>query len=146
MSGTLFNHGTREQRRLAIKLEGKASRSGAWGPWDHFPLPGGLPGSTGWCSMVRSVARNQLYVVLIRPVATSWGDVQHCAIRTASNLEPPWRDKQRIKNELFGEAATAIEVMPPAAELIDEADMYHMWVLPDGFALPFTIWGGKRDV
>jgi len=56
---------------------------------------------------------------------------------------PPWRDKQRVKDELFGPGYTAIEVMPPREELIDEADMYHIWVLPAGFLLPFTI--GKRD-
>jgi hypothetical protein len=133
--------GTRDQRRLAVKLERAAWRSGDRGPWEHFDLPGGLPGR-GWCLEVRRASRNRLYAVLIRPVATDWGEVRHLAVRTASSLEPPWRDKQRIKDELFGEAATAVEVMPPRGELIDAADMYHVWVLPDGFRLPFTI--GKR--
>lgn len=133
--------GTREQRRLAVKWEREAFRSGRWKPWET--LPGAELGATsGWCAEVTRVARNWLYVVLIRPVATDWGEVHHCAIRTASNLEPPWRDKQRIKNELFGPDFTAVEVMPPEGELIDEANMYHIWVLPPGFLLPFTI--GKR--
>ena len=78
----------------------------------------------------------------MRPVETSCGLVLHCAIRTASGFEPPWRDKQRIKNELFGEDRTAVEVMPPTDELVDAADMYHMWILPAGFHMPF---GLKHD-
>lgn len=133
--------GTREQRRLAVKLERDSFRSGRWQPWERWPLPGGLPGANpaGWCAQVREVARNWLYVVLIRPVATEWGVVHHLAIRTASGLEPPWRDKQRIKNELFEPDTMAVEVMPPASRLVDDADMYHMWVLPDAGRLPFNL-------
>lgn len=134
----------RDQRRLAVKWEREALRTGNWGPWEHFDMPDGLPRGGGWCREVRRVSRNRLYAVLDRPVPTDWGIVHHLAIRTASSLEPPWRDKQRIKDEMFGEAFTAVEVMPPRGELIDEADMYHIWVLPNGFLLPFTI--GKRPV
>ncbi len=131
--------GTREQRRLAVKWERDAFRTGRWQPWERLAPPAPMSPANGWCAEVTEIARNWLYVVLIRPVPTAWGTVHHLAIRTASHLEPPWRDKQRIKNELFGEESTAVEVMPPSAELIDEADMYHVWVLPPGFALPFTL-------
>ena len=104
-------------------------------------LPNGIPGGHGWCRDIRLAHANDLYAVLERPVATRWGEVRHLAIRTASNLEPPWRDKQRIKNELFGEDAIALEVMPATAELVDEAGMYHMWILPPGFEMPFTLKG-----
>jgi hypothetical protein len=132
------NAGTREQRRLAVKLEREAIRTGNWGKWRITPIPFGFP-SNGWCAEVRKTAANDLYAVLIRPVETGWGLVHHCAIRTASNLEPPWRDKQRIKNELFGPEKLAIEVMPPADKLVDDADMYHMWVLPDAGCIPFGL-------
>ena len=130
---------SREQRRLAVKWERDAFRTGNWKPWERMPPTPAMLASTGWCGEITEIARNWLYVVLIRPVDTPWGGVHHLAIRTASNLEPPWRDKQRIKDELFGPSCTAIEVMPPAGELVDEADMYHMWVLPAGFRLPFTL-------
>jgi hypothetical protein len=131
----------REMRRLAVKLEREALRTGNWGPWEHTPLPNGFP-STGWSAQVRLTSKNRLYAVLDRPVETEWGTIHHLAIRTASNLEPPWRDKQRIKNELYGPEFTAVEVMPPRDELIDEADMYHIWVLPPAFSLPFTLCNG----
>ena len=132
---------SRAQRRGALKLEREAMRSGKWKPWERIPLPHGIPGARpdGWCADVREVARNWLYVVLIRAIRTDWGFVHHLAIRTASNLEPPWRDKQRIKNELFGPEYVGIEVMPPSSELVDDADMYHMWVWADARRIPFKL-------
>ena len=42
-----------------------------------------------------------------------------------------WHDLYRIKNEIFGEAATAIEVYPPKDKLVDDANIYWLWVLCD---------------
>lgn len=135
----MIEQGTREQRRLAKKWEREAIATGRWRPWESMPIPLDWGNYSGWVREVTRVERNWLYVVLIRPVATAWGEVHHLAIRTPSSLEPPWRDKQRIKDDLFGPEFTAVEVMPPQGELIDEADMYHMWVMPAEFMLPFTI-------
>jgi hypothetical protein len=136
----MLQAGTREERRIATALERRAWKTGNWGDWRKTDLPNGFP-TTGWCAQVRTAYANDLYAILVRPLATEWGPVNHLAIRTASNLEPPWRDKQRIKNELFGPCSIAIEVMPDEVELIDEADMYHIWILPPGFRLPFSIFG-----
>lgn len=141
----MLDAGTREQRRHAYALERRAKKTGNWGAWERTDLPHGLPG-TGWTRDVRYVVKNSLYVALVRPLAVEWGEVHHLAIRTASNLEPPWRDKQRIKNELFGADYTALEVMPPEDELVDEADMYHMWVLPLAMRLPFTLHSMRRQL
>ena len=134
------NQGSRSRRRHAVALERRAKKTGDWGSWRETPLRYGVPGASGWCREIRMAYANDLYAVLVRPLETEWGTVLHLAIRTASNLEPPWRDKQRIKDELFGPSLTAIEVMPPKDEIVDQADMYHMWVLPSGMSLPFTIW------
>lgn len=124
--------------RLAAKSFERRALRGDWGAWRKTSIPNGIPGGNGWCREVRSAWANDLYIVLIRPFEDTNGDeVIHLAIRTASNLEPPWRDMQRIKNEICGEESTAVQVMPPASELIDEADMYHMWVIPN--RLPFTL-------
>lgn len=40
-----------------------------------------------------------------------------------------WHDLQRIKSELFGDTATAIQVFPPENELIDDFNIYWLWVL-----------------
>jgi hypothetical protein len=43
-----------------------------------------------------------------------------------------WRQFQRIKNELAGEEREAIEIYPAESRLVDEANSYHLWVLPEG--------------
>lgn len=126
------------QARLAAKAMERRGIRGDWGDWRKTPVPHGIPGGHGWCREIREAWANNLYAVLIRQFADENGnEVVHLAIRTASNLEPPWRDMQRIKNEICGSEATAVQVMPPASELVDEADMYHMWVVSD--RLPFTL-------
>lgn len=133
MSKTML--GSRLARRAAIHMERRGLR-GDWGKWRVNHLPEGGPGR-GWLRHVTRTYANNLYAVLVRPVETDWGLVHHLAIRTASNLEPPWRDKQRIKDELFGESMTAVEVMPPHDEIVDGADMYHLWVFDQ--PLPFSL-------
>jgi len=122
---------SRDVRRAAERIERRSLRSGVWAAWTHHDLPTGLPGSRGWCSEVRGAAANGLYAVLRRPLG---GGAEHWAIRTPTNLEPPWRDLQRIKNELAGPDRVALQVCPPADLLVDDADMYHLWVMPPGWS------------
>lgn len=133
-----LNSGTRLDRRAALAAERRA-RGGNWGPWETMSLPDGIPGASGWCRDIRRVHRNLIYVVLVRPLQLPDGTGHHLAIRTASQAEPPWRDKQRIKNELFGDESLAVQVMPAESQLVDAADMYHMWILPEGSNLPFSL-------
>lgn len=127
----------RSDYRISKAMERRGLK-GDWGEWRKTPLPRGIPGGHGWCREIREAWANNLYAVLIRPFADANGDeVIHLAIRTISQLEPPWRDMQRIKNEICGAESTAVSVMPPASELVDEADMYHMWVLSS--RLPFSL-------
>lgn len=41
-----------------------------------------------------------------------------------------WRQLQNIKNELFGTESVAIEVYPRESELIDDANIYWLHILP----------------
>ncbi len=128
---------SRQDVRAAKALERRGLK-GEWGEWRLTNLPEGIPAGRGWCAAVRRAYANNLYAVLWRPFRDEKGNlVRHLAIRTISSLEPPWRDLQRIKNELCGVEYTAVQVMPPEAELVDEADMYHMWVISG--RLPFTL-------
>nr|WP_321980155.1 hypothetical protein [uncultured Cohaesibacter sp.] len=130
------------RERLASKAMERKGLKGDWGNWRKTPLPNGIPRGTGWCKDIREGWGNNLYAVLVRPFKDENGEqVIHLAIRTASNLEPPWRDMQRIKNEICGTEATAVQVMPPASELIDDADMYHMFVVSQ--KLPFSLYDRK---
>jgi hypothetical protein len=133
---------SRSARRAAEARERRALKTGAWGRWRHetFDLSG-VPGRGGWSRRVSESYANDLYVVLVRHLATG---VTHYAIRTLSSHEPPWRDLQRIKNELAGPERFAVQVCPPASRLIDEADMYHLWVMPAGFEPGYGLGDGDE--
>lgn len=47
-----------------------------------------------------------------------------------------WRDLQRIKNEIAGPEAEAIELYPAESRLVDIANETHLWVFVPGFVLP----------
>lgn len=126
----------RSARRRLLQEEARRRRSGQWGRWERMELPLGPPNATGgWPRDIRVAWRNRVFAVLERPVSGA----RHLAVSSLSGLRPSWHEMQRIKDEIACPGATAIEIYPPAAEVVDEADMFHLWVL-DG-PLPFTIFG-----
>jgi len=50
-----------------------------------------------------------------------------------------WSDLQRIKNELIGNDRMAVEVYPREEDLVDSANMYHLWVFPEEMTLKFGL-------
>lgn len=123
----------RRMRQQQLATERRARSTGDWGPWETMTAPAGT-GTDGWGAGVRWVHRNRACAVLERRVE---GSFIHLAISSYSGVRPTWREAQRIKDELLGEHMTAIEVYPPKAEIVDAADMYHLWGLyhPLGFGL-----------
>lgn len=80
------------------------------------------------------------YSVRSRQIRTDWGTVEHVTIQILGGFgDVPWAVKQEIKDELFGRDRTAIEVFPSKKNLIDVCDIYHLWVLPKDFKIPFGI-------
>lgn len=80
------------------------------------------------------------YSVMSRQIRTKWGTVEHVTIQNMSGKgDVPWAVKQEIKDELFGFKSTAIEVFPAKKNLVDVRDIYHLWVLPKDFKMPFGI-------
>lgn len=92
----------------------------------------------GWCAELDRTWSNGKYVVMARDISTIWGRVTHLFIRNRDNSDIPWRDKQKIKNMLFGKEKLAIEVFPPEQRLVDEVGAYHLWILHDT-DLPFCL-------
>jgi hypothetical protein len=94
----------------------------------------GQAGQGGWAATFTACHRNKVFAVLDRVAEAG---VRHLAVSSLSGIRPTWPEMQRIKDELAGVDATAIEVYPPKAEVIDQADMFHIWVLrgrlPFGF-------------
>lgn len=132
----------RAQRR-ASQSNGRKMMKQGWTPWEDWTdrardthamrtarAPSGL--ERFW--------QNGLYSVQQFTKASAWGPITLLMVRR--NDEGPirsWSDMQRIKNELVGEDRVAVEVFPAERDLIDQANMYHLWVLPAGFNLPFGL-------
>lgn len=118
----------RHERRSLLDAERRARRSGDWGLWEHIDLPRGVPGASGWARDVRVAHRNKVFSVLERDAGFG---VTHYAVSSLSQERPTWHEMQRIKDTLAGASVTAVEVYPPKHEIVDGADMYHFWVLPN---------------
>lgn len=115
-------------------------------PWEHrdasaVPVPRAILGpSEHWSN---SYYINNRYSVQVSVVHTELGEVTHLWIRAHDGSMPrSWSDLQRIKNQLAGFERLAVEVFPPDSELVDFANIAHLWVYPSGCALPFGL--GRR--
>jgi hypothetical protein len=82
---------------------------------------------------------NDMYSVQRYLNATAWGTVIQLSVRSHFGKVIPWDDLQRIKSELAGPDSVAIEIFPAQADLVDEAPMRHLWVLPKKFVPPFGL-------
>ncbi len=83
---------------------------------------------------------NSRYSVQVSFVETAIGKVCHLWIRQHDGEMPrAWSDLQRIKNAIAGPECTAVEVFPPESELVDSANMAHLWVYPPGWVMPFRL-------
>lgn len=125
-----------KERKAILQRERRLRRSGEWGEWERIENPHRHQ-SPGWLGDVDHVRKNRVFSVLVRDV----GSAIHLAVSSLSGDRPTWPEMQRIKDELAGPKATAVEVYPPADEVVDGADMYHIWVLFQ--PLPFSL-VGKR--
>ena len=75
--------------------------------------------------------KNNRYIVMIDDYAKTKGfDAIKMMVQTHDNtpIQNHWRELQNIKNEIFGEEETAVEFYPPESELVDEANVYWLWV------------------
>ena len=82
--------------------------------------------------------------VTSRLIRTKYGNVEHVCISKGLGTndgsgEVPWAVKMQIKNELFGENRFAIEVYPKQKNLVDDSDVYHLWVFDKKMEMPFGI-------
>lgn len=124
----------RAERR---RREREAGRPSTWIA-QVSPKEAGV-GQGGWLGEMDRHFCDGKYSVMIRTVHTPWGPVEHACIRNTGGTDIPWREKQRIKNELFGHERVAVEMFPAQSQLVDEAPMYHLWILPPGTTLPFGL-------
>lgn len=123
----------KHQRTELLNNERRRRKSGNWGPWETLHFPPGLAGQD-WAACFTTAHKNLVFSVLDR---MDYSGARHLAVASLSGIRPTWHEMQRIKDELAGTEATAVEVYPPHSELVDDADMFHIWVLPG--RLPFSM-------
>lgn len=114
----------------------------SWGTWRDGSVKS-RNRTNGEPGLVWSLYRNDLFLVVCVPFQCDWGWCIHMAMSLVPNATPlsglTWAAKQRVKDELIGPERVAVEVFPARSELVDQADTYHLWVLPEGFKLPFGV-------
>lgn len=136
MSHDVLKRVPAKERKKLLASEAKRRRTGEWGPWETMPNPlRSTANPRGWLSQVETVHRNKVFSVLERHDKSG---AVHLAVSSLSERRPTWWEMQRIKDEIAGPDATAVEVYPPQNEVVDEANMFHIWVVPE--ALPFTLY------
>lgn len=74
---------------------------------------------------------NSRYLVHVRRVRQKDGTVLiHLSIHNhEKTAEHDWRDYQRIKNEICGPEAEAVELYPAESRLVDTSNEFHLWCL-----------------
>lgn len=123
-----------EKMRLLFR-EKMLREIGEWGEWESNSFPKGTVSndrSSFSFNFIRSY-HNNVFSVLERPMRSG----THLAVSSLSGERPSWWEMQRIKNELMGAHTTGIEVYPPQNEVVDGADMFHIFVTtgPASFSL-----------
>ena len=94
----------------------------------------------------RKLHANNRYTVhkeTVPPERHGFGDVELTWLSIKPNDDShrhDWREFQKIKNELCGPEREAMEVYPAESRLVDGANQFHLWVLPEGCSVPCGWW------
>ncbi len=129
----------------AVKIERLERKTRSWGKLEIVQFQMGTVGPRGWPYYIQRGLRNKWLSVLLRDIYCRWDPAAkaihavHAAYRTASDTELSWRERQSLKTHIFGHQAVGIEIMPAEDRLVDDAPMFHMWIFPNGFRMPFGI-------
>ena len=83
------------------------------------------------------IVQNSRYMVYIRYLQGDHTGMTHLSLkRLDRGVVHDWRDLQRIKNEVCGPEREAVEIYPAESRLVDLANQYHLWVMPEGEKMP----------
>lgn len=117
------------------------------------PMPGRLP---GWTFRELNLAGapgdrcwgNEHYQVVLHvwPPEEARGGMPIAQLSIKRwDREPgiPWRDMQRIKDDICGTECEAVQLYPRGDRLVDTANQYHLWALPAGVVFPLGYTNGR---
>lgn len=101
------------------------------GEWNHVVYDADATIPPG---MTYAIANN-LYMVMIfenQKIGDYTATLAMIQQHDAKPIPNHWRELQRIKNEIFGKDVTAIEYYPAEPNLIDDHNIYWLWMFNDG--------------
>ena len=84
----------------------------------------------------KKIFMNGMFVVQVYDTPNAWGAERVMIRWSDARPDHDWSLFQRIKNDLFGPSRVALEVYPSEKHKQDVANMYWLWVLPEGFDCP----------
>ena len=68
-----------------------------------------------------------------------FGKVHLLSVKKKDNTDNiSWSDLQKIKNEVFGEDSQALEGYPKEKDVINHANVRHLWIIDKNYELPFS--------
>lgn len=83
--------------------------------------------------MTRCFRNNRYTVMIFDDHPTTQGTATRVMIQKHDDtpITFHWREMMKIKNEVFGEETIAVEFYPKKSELIDDHNIYWMWIFPE---------------
>jgi len=79
---------------------------------------------------------NNTFVQTVETFRTPpWGKITHLKIYTPDYKRLSWQQVWQAFAAVYPDR-WAIELYPPAAELVNDAHVYHLWLLPEGWVPP----------
>lgn len=90
--------------------------------------------------MTRAYENNRYIVMICDNCPTTHGNAIRAMVQKIDDTKivNHWSEMQKIKNQIFGNQTTAIEYYPSVDSLIDDHNIYWMWIFPEG-VLPLPI-------
>jgi len=79
--------------------------------------------------------RNTRYIVMVFDNHdTSHGHVIRVMVQKHDDtpITGHWSELQKIKNEIFGSETVAVEYYPKESQLLNDYNIYWLWIFPDG--------------
>lgn len=144
------------RRRNKPNQGARPTAKGNWGPWYEGTLPPEAIAEYKKAGLEPEfIALNDVFQVNIRTQPCSdLGRKEdgtpimltHLSIKRLDRKpidHDRWRILQRIKNDLVGDEAEAVELYPAESRMVDTSNQYHLWATPSGVDWPFGFNSGR---
>ena len=132
---------TRQQKRKRQRVL-SAELNRKWTPFEEVPLE--TIQHPQW--MTRLFKNNHFLVMVDDKTKTTRGYATRAFIRRNDSqpIEDHWNVIQAIKNQVFGEDVVGVEYYPRNNELVNDHNIYWLFIYPEG-VLPLPIIGDSEE-